>query len=117
MGKIDFDNDAMGKGSERIGSIMAEGASTKGKRKDITPAQAAQLKADRKTRGHKGIKGPKICIVLSSTNYDFIRTMATVQGISQAQFVNDVLDMYREQHGADFNELQKILNRMQGGND
>lgn len=101
--------------TNRLGGMVSQGVADKRKARELTAAEAEQLIAERKTRGHKGLHGPKICIVVSGVNFDFIRTMATVKGISQAQFVNEVLDDYRNRHGDDFNALQAILERMKEG--
>ncbi len=51
-----------------------------------------------KTQGRKGCKAPRINVAFTNTNHEFVKVVASVTGQSMTQFINFVIDTYRQEH-------------------
>lgn len=67
-------------------------------RKTYTPEEATNYINDFKTAGRKGVKMPRINLAFSQDNYDYIKTMSIVSGISMTEYVNKIIAQYAEEH-------------------
>lgn len=82
---------------------------------EATEGQAAASKqeyAERasqmRTQGRKGCKMPRLNIALTPENHEFVKVMATVSGLSMAQFINALIKKERENNGEDFKRAAAI---------
>lgn len=57
------------------------------------------------TRGRKGVHAPRINMAFTATNHDFIKTMASVLGVTMTQFTNYVIETYRNEHGESYSKI------------
>lgn len=115
MAKKDNDLMAAAAGTtNRMGQIMATGASNRGKQSELTAAEKAEREATGRTSGRKGCHCPRITMVFNTENYHFLKTMAKIKGVPLAQFTNDIIGQYREEHAEQYNQLQAILKEMEG---
>lgn len=74
------------------------------KAEDVQEAQEAL-----QTQGRRGYKLQRINMGFTPTNLDYIRTMAKAKGLSQTQFVNQVLDRHREEAGEAYTKIKELL--------
>lgn len=75
-------------------------------RKTYTEAEAAEFMANLKTTGRKGVKLPRINMAFTPELFDYIKTMSRVSGITQTEFVNNVLAQYKAEH---YEQYEKAL--------
>lgn len=62
-----------------------------------------------RTQGRRGIKLQRINMGFSPSNMDYIRTMSKAKGLTQTQFVNQVLDKHREDAGEAYTKIKELL--------
>ncbi len=62
-----------------------------------------------RTQGRRGYRLQRINMGFTPTNLDYIRTMAKAKGMSQTQFVNQVLDRHREETGDAYSKIKELL--------
>jgi hypothetical protein len=74
------------------------------KAEDVQEAQE-----ELRTQGRRGYRLQRINLAFTPTNLDYIRTMAKAKGMTQTQFVNQVLDRHREQAGEAFAKIKELL--------
>lgn len=71
---------------------------------DVQEAQEAL-----QTQGRRGYRMQRINMGFTPSNLDYIRTMSKAKGITQTQFVNQVLDRYREETGEAYTKIKELL--------
>lgn len=74
------------------------------KTEDVQEAQE-----ELRTQGRRGYKLQRINMGFTPTNLDYIRTMAKAKGLTQTQFVNQVLDRHREEAGEAYTKIKELL--------
>lgn len=118
MKKNDLNNidAAMGAVNSNLSNMMTKGASNKGVQPDLSAAEKEEREANRRTQGRKGCAGPRITMVFSTTNYNFIRTMARIKGQSLAEFTNEMITQYIADHGQYYEQAAELVKKMEGGN-
>ncbi len=67
-------------------------------RKTYTKEEAHEALENLSCAGMKGVKLHRINMAFTPSNYDFIKTMARVQGINQTKFVNVLIEKAREEY-------------------
>ena len=67
-------------------------------RKTYSDEEAAELLAQYKTSGRKGLQLPRINVAFNPDLYAFIRTMARATGQSYTDFINEVMQQYMDTH-------------------
>ena len=78
-------------------------------RKTYTAEEALQFMNYRKTSGRKGVKLHRINMGFSPANLNFIRIMSRVRGQNMTDFVNDMLDKYREEYAAEYAKALEFI--------
>lgn len=71
-----------------------------------------QAQEELKTQGRRGYKIPRINMGFTPTNLDYIRTMAKAKGLTQTQFVNQVIDRHREETGENYAKIKELLKNL-----
>lgn len=64
------------------------------------------------TQGRKGIKLQRINMGFTPSNMDYIRTMSKAKGLTQTQFVNQVLEKHREDAGEAYEKIKELLGNL-----
>lgn len=65
-----------------------------------------------KTQGRKGIKLPRINMAFTPDNYDYIKTMAAIRGLSMSEFINMVIAKDLKENQKFYNKALQIQNDM-----
>lgn len=81
-------------------------------RKTYTEAAAAEFLASLKTAGRKGVKLPRINMAFTPELFDYIKTMARVTGMTQTEFVNNVLAQYKAEHMEQYAKAVEFRNSL-----
>jgi hypothetical protein len=80
-------------------------------RKRYTAEEAQKiLESGRNAKGLGGVKMPRMNMAFSPQNYDFIATLATARGQNYTEFVNHMVDLYREQYKDQYEQAKAFLN-------
>ena len=80
-------------------------------RKRYTPEEAQKiLESGRNAKGLGGVKMPRMNMAFTPQNYDFIATLATARGQNYTEFVNHMVDLYREQYKEQYEQAKAFLN-------
>lgn len=80
-------------------------------RKRYTPEEAQKiLESGRNAKGLGGVKMPRMNMAFTPQNYDFIATLATARGQNYTEFVNHMVDLYREQYKDQYEQAKAFLN-------
>lgn len=69
-------------------------------RKGYTQTEKAQFMDTLQTAGRKGCKLPRINLAFSPQVYDYVRTMARVQGVTITEFCNKIMQQHMEENRA-----------------
>lgn len=84
----------------------------KRERKTYTEAEAEQFKETLKTAGHKGVSLPRINLAFTPANYDYVKTMAKISGLTMTEFINKIMTEHRETHGELYKQALEIRNKL-----
>ena len=99
------------KTESRVQKEISE-ATRKTGQQDTAPAEEAERrKAERKTRGRKGAKQPRLSVAFSTDNYDYIQICSRVTGVNMIDFVNMVIQKHREAHPEEYAAAKDFLKR------
>ena len=74
-----------------------------------TEHEVQEAQEEQRTQGRRGFKMQRINMGFTSSNLDYIRVMAKAKGISQTQFVNQILDKHREEAGEAYTKIKELL--------
>ena len=94
--------------SSRVYDAITEATRRTGQQDTAPAEEAEERKAGRKTQGRKGVKLPRINLAVSSLNYDYIKVCSRQAGITQIEFVNRIIDQYREAHAEEYETAKKL---------
>ncbi len=91
---------------------IERGKDRKGKQAAASAEEQKERNANLKTRGRLGCKSDRLSVSFSNDNYNFIKIMSGVMGLSVAEFVNMVLDRYRAENASDYREAIELYDRL-----
>ena len=74
---------------------------------DVQKAQEAL-----QTQGRRGYKLQRINMGFTPANLDYIRVMSKAKGLSQTQFVNQLIEKHREEAGEAYNKIKELLGNL-----
>ena len=101
---------------ENLQTIMGEtaknisrGVSGKGTQNEATEAEKEKRAKTMRTQGRKGCKIQRVNMAFSADNYDFLRTVSKLKGDSITNFVNFIVDKYREEHSDIYEQAKKLI--------
>jgi len=86
---------------------------TRKERKTYTEEEARAAMEAGTTCGRKGVKLPRINLAFYAKNYDYIKTMALITGVSMTEFINTIITQHRESHSETYEQalsFRKELN-------
>lgn len=76
----------------------AQGRGGRSPHKVVTEDEKKERQAQMKTQGKKGAGAQRINMAFTPDNIDFIHVMSRIRGQTMTEFVNYVLDLYKEEH-------------------
>ena len=89
--------------------VTQENAGSRKPRKRYSAQEAAEiLESGRNARGLGGVKMPRINMAFTPVNHDFIITLARMRGETYTDFVNHMVDLYREQFKDQYEAAKKL---------
>lgn len=91
---------------------LEQGASNKGQQGEATQQEKAERAAELRTQGRKGCRAVRINMAFSPENHEFIKTMARVSSKTMTEFVNLIIDQYRNQAN-EYTELYEQVKQIQ----
>lgn len=77
----------------------------------VSAQEAAERRASGKTQGAKGAKMPRINLAFTQDNYEFITKFARCRASNYTDFVNHIIEEYREEHKAEFNKMLEFIEK------
>ena len=79
------------------------------KLRSLTEAEKEKRAKTMRTQGRKGCKIQRVNMAFSADNYDFLRTVSKLKGDSITNFVNFIVDKYREEHSDIYEQAKKLI--------
>ena len=76
----------------------------------VSAQEAAERRAAGKTQGAKGAAMPRINLAFTEENYNFIKRFARCRGANMTDFINHIIDEYREEHIKEFEKIEAFIN-------
>ena len=73
---------------------------------------AQELQETRKTQGRKGVSMPRVNVSLTPTAYDYVKTMASLRGMSQGEIIEEALKNDMELHQGEYDQAKKLLSQI-----
>lgn len=70
-----------------------------------------QRKATGRTMGRKGCYKDRINMAFTVDNYEFVKRFSRCKGMNMTDFVNYIIDEYREANKADFEKIEAFINK------
>ena len=92
----------------RVKDSISQATGGAGKQTDAAPEERAKREADGRTQGRKGCKLARINMAFTSENYLFIKTVARLKGMNLTEFVNYIVEDYREQHAEAYEKAKAV---------
>lgn len=83
-------------------------AATSSKRKTYTKKETEEAKENLQTKGKKGMALQRMNLAFTPSNYEYIKTMAAMQGISHTEFINSIIKADAEANAAAYKKILKI---------
>ncbi len=80
----------------------------KSRQAEITPEELAERSSEMRTQGRAGAKLPRVNMALTPENYDFVKVVGAIRGMSMTHYVNWIIEQYRTTH-PDIYERAKAL--------
>ena len=69
-----------------------------------------EAQEQRRTRGRKGFKMPRISTAYTPSNIDYLRIMAGLHGTSISGYVNDIIEQHREANAVRYQKAKELIN-------
>ena len=110
MAKKDFSNINTERASN-IGRDIEQATGKKRQQGTASPEEAAQRAAEGRTQGRKGCAGPRISVVWTTENADFLREASKLMGLSMTKLANIAVQQYRENHEEGWKELRAVRDK------
>lgn len=99
------------KGAEKTSTLYQAAAKQKKTQPTTSEAERIQRKAAGKTQGRTGCKADRINLAFTVENYEFVKRFCKLRGLNMTEFVNHIIDDYRNQHIKEFEEFEKFLQK------
>ena len=106
--------DFSGINTGRVYGNIETATSTKGQQGTASPQEQAQRRAEGRTQGRKGCKSKRINFAFTDENYAFIKVMARATGRTMTEFINFVLESYRNEHPELMAQAHEFIDKVNG---
>lgn len=86
--------------TSKVFEAIETATSKRGQQGTASPEEQAERAARRQTQGRKGCKlpGKRLNLLLTPENHDFISLMARATGKNMTDYVNYIIEAYRNEH-------------------
>ena len=98
-------------GTERVFATFEQSAKTKKLHPTVSDAEAEERKKEGRTQGAKGAKLNRINFAFTPDNYEFVRRYCKLRGQNMTQFLNHIIEDYRERNIKEFEAFEKFVNK------
>ena len=71
-----------------------------------------EFKREMRTSGRKGAKMTRVNLALKPENYDYVKTMSFITGMTYSEFINRILDGHKATHGDLYQRALDIRNEI-----
>lgn len=88
---------------------IEQGAAQRGQQGTASPEEAAERASKMKTQGRKGCHLIRISTAYTPENHTFIKVMSKVTGQTMNEFVNQVVESYRQDHIDLYNQAVNFI--------
>lgn len=78
-------------------------------RKTYTEQEIKEAQEQLKTSGRKGAALPRINLAFKPSNYEFVKTAATIYGMNLTEFINYVIEEYADNHKDITEQYNRVL--------
>lgn len=92
---------------------IEQGAAQRGQQGTATPEEAAERASKMKTQGRKGCKLIRISTAYTPENHTFIKVMSKCTGHTMNEFVNLVVEKYRQDNIDLYNQAVNFINSVE----
>lgn len=93
---------------------IEQGAAQRGQQGTASPEEAAERASKMKTQGRKGCHLIRISTAYTPENHTFIKVMSKVTGHTMNEFVNIVVEQYRQDHIEMYNAAKGFIDQVNG---
>lgn len=101
--------DFTGVNTGRIYAGIEQATAPEGQEDNASSQEAAARANEMRTQGRKGEQLPRINLSCSTENYDFIRIVARINGLSATRFVNRIVTEYRLAHPELYEKAKALI--------
>lgn len=108
MAKKDFS----GVNTGRVYGALETAVSRRGQQGTASPQEAAERAAELRTQGRKGCKAVRINMAFTPENHAYIKLMARLSGVTMTEYVNTVVERYREEHPGALDKAMELIAEM-----
>lgn len=109
MAKKDFDKINT---SSRVFSNLEQSTSGRGKQSTASQAEQEERKRAHRTQGRKGCKLDRFNMGFTPENREFIKIMAKLKGQTMTDFVNDVIEQYRNENNDVYEQARELIGKL-----
>ena len=94
--------------AKRVSENINQATGGRGTQTEAGDEEKAKRDREGKTQGRKGCKQARINMAFTAENYKFIQFTARYKGMNLTQFVNFVIEQYREEHADAYQRALEI---------
>lgn len=88
--------DFSGANTGRVYGNLEQTSAMRGKQPKISPQELAERTSEMRTQGRAGAKLPRVNMAFSPENFDYVKVVSGVMGMSMTRFTNWIIEQYRE---------------------
>lgn len=94
---------------------LEQATGKKGQQGEVTPQEKKEREEAMRTQGRKGCKAVRINMAFSSSNYNFVKTMARATGRTMTEFTNSIISAYQREHPEYMRQAEGFLEYVNSG--
>ena len=98
--------------AEKVFSSYERSAKPKKVQPPTSEEEKAQRKAEGRTMGRTGCHKDRINLAFTVDNYKFVKRYSKCLGLNMTDFVNHIIEEYRNANIKKFDELEKRINEL-----
>ncbi len=99
--------------SEKVEEAVTEATKRKtGRQGTASPEEAEERARLGITRGRKGTRMPKLNVALWADNYQYVKTVSRVVGVSMNDFINQIIQQHSERHPEILQQALDIMEKI-----
>jgi len=107
MAKKDFENGVKLTG-KKTQDALEQAIGSRGTQTEADEEEKARRIMTGKTQGRKGCKAARINMSFTPENHEFILFASRYKGMNFTQFVNNIIEKYREEHADAYRQAREL---------